>query len=133
MPYNKQELIKYRLERSFQTANEAKSALELGHLFSAENRIYYACFYAVTALALSNDFVTSKHKQLIGWFNHNYIRTGLIPIKYGQTLKNAFSKRQESDYDDYVSFELEEVESDFNDMLEFINFIKNSINNQIIS
>lgn len=124
MPYNKKELIDYRLERSFQTANEAKSALELGHLFSAENRIYYACFYAVTALALSNDFVTSKHKQLIGWFNHNFIRTNVFPIQYGQVLKNAFAKRQESDYDDYVSFELEEVESDYKDMLEFINFIR---------
>lgn len=64
---------------------------------------------------------------MIGWFNYNFIRTGLIPIKYGQILKNAFTKRQESDYDDYVSYELEEVESDFNDMLEFINFIKYSI------
>jgi len=128
MPYNKKELIDYRLERSFQTANEAKSALESGHLFSAENRIYYACFYSVTALALTNDFVTSKHKQLIGWFNHNFIRTNVFPIKYGQVLKNAFAKRQESDYDDYVSFELDEVESDYKDMIEFINFIKNYIN-----
>ena len=127
MPYNKKELIEYRLKRSFQTADEAKSAIEAGHFFSAENRIYYACFYSVTALALSKDFVTSKHKQLLGWFNYSFIRTGLIPIKYGQILKNAFAKRQESDYDDYVSFELDEVESDYNDMLEFINFIKDNI------
>ena len=127
MAYNKNELIEYRLERAFQTAKEAKSALDAGHLFSAENRIYYACFYSVTALALSKDFITSKHKQLISWFNYNFIKTGIIPIKYGQILKNAFAKRQESDYDDYVSFELEEVESDYNDMLEFINFIKDNI------
>lgn len=109
MPYNRVELIKYRKERAFTTFAEAKTALENGHLFNAENRIYYSGFYIVTALALIDDFSTSKHKQLLGWFNKNYIKTGEIPIKYGKIYHNAFAQRQESDYDDFVELDKEEV------------------------
>jgi len=36
---------------------------------SAVNRIYYGMFYPLMALGLANHFETSKHGQLIGWFN----------------------------------------------------------------
>lgn len=127
MQYNSNELILYRLERSKLCADEAKSALDNGFLFNAENRIYYSCFYAVTALALKNEFITSKHKQLIGWFNHYFIKPGIIPIQYGRFYKSAFDKRQESDYDDYVTFEVEEVINDYNEMLLFINYLRDFI------
>ena len=127
MPYNINELILYRLERSKLCADEAKSALDNGFLFNAENRIYYSSFYAVTALALKHEFITSKHKQLIGWFNLNFIKPGIIPIQYGRFYKSAFDKRQESDYDDYVSFEVEEVINDYNEMLLFISHLRDFI------
>jgi len=34
-------------------------------LFNAENRIYYAIYYIVSALAIKNDYSTSKHSQLL--------------------------------------------------------------------
>ena len=39
----------------------------------AVNRIYYGLYYAVTALAIKHRFETSKHLQLIGWFNKEFI------------------------------------------------------------
>ncbi len=131
MPYNKIELIKYRSERAFTTAAEAKTALENGHLFNAENRIYYAVFYIVSALALIDDFSTSKHKQLLGWFNKSYIKSGEIPIKYGKIYHNAFTQRQESDYDDFIELDKEEVIQDFEDMLEFLNYLNDYISKKL--
>jgi uncharacterized protein (UPF0332 family) len=64
------------------------------------NRIYYAIFYSVLALAFKNDFVTSKHLQLKGWFNKKFIYDEKIFDE--QMLKiyqKAYNDRQESDYE----------------------------------
>jgi uncharacterized protein (UPF0332 family) len=49
-----QALIRYRLERAMETLDEAALLYEKGHLHAYVNRLYYACFYAVSALLLSN-------------------------------------------------------------------------------
>jgi len=69
MPLDKEALIKYRLERSLETISEVEHAIQNNHLHLAANRIYYAIFYAVSALAAKNNFSTSKHFTLLSWFN----------------------------------------------------------------
>lgn len=131
MPYSKADLLEYRILRSLTTAEEARSAINNNFLFNAENRIYYSIFYSVSALALRYNFTTSKHKQLLGWFNLNFIKNGIIPSKYGKIYRNAYDKRQESDYDDFVTLQLDEVQKDFDNMLDFINYINNFVANHI--
>ncbi|MBD3308314.1 hypothetical protein GF339_17905 [candidate division KSB3 bacterium] len=48
------------------------------------NRIYYAMFYAVSALALLQGFSTSSHAQLRGYFNREFVKTGIISIELGR-------------------------------------------------
>lgn len=55
-------------------------------------------FYAVLALGLRHQFETSKHMQLMGWFNKNFIRTGIFSPEIGSYLKTAFETRTNSDY-----------------------------------
>jgi len=129
MEHYKEDLIKYRIERAKETARGAKSAIENGFLFDAENRIYYAIFYIVSALAIKHDFSTSKHKQLMGWFNYNFIRTGIISSDYNEIYKTAFSFRQKGDYDDFVKFNRDEVHSHYHkNMLSFVSEIEKLIN-----
>ena len=92
------------------------------------NRIYYSIFHIVSALSVKYDFSTSKHKQLIGWFNKNFIHTNLIDTKLYKIYSKAFSNRQESDYEDFVAFLEEEVEEHFKDMLYFVSEIEKFIN-----
>ena len=66
---SRDKLIKYRIERSILTVKQVERALQDQDFNLAVNRIYYACFYLLSALALKHEFATSKHKQLIGWFN----------------------------------------------------------------
>jgi methionine synthase I (cobalamin-dependent) len=40
--------------------DEAKLMLDAGRINAHVNRLYYACFYAVSALLLTRDFSTSK-------------------------------------------------------------------------
>lgn len=65
--------IQYKRERAFEALDDIQKMLDNGMLSAAMNRIYYAGFYIVSALVLLDGFSTSKHRQLIGYFNKNYI------------------------------------------------------------
>ncbi len=97
---HKEELIKLTLEKSDLAIKAAKDNINLDNLETAQNRIYYAIFYAVSALAYENDFITSKHKQLMGWFNKKFIHENKI---FGENMfdiyKNSFSNRLKGDYE----------------------------------
>ena len=59
------------ITKSKESLCDAELALSNNRLDNAQNRIYYSIFYIVTALAYTDNFITSKHSQLIGWFNKN--------------------------------------------------------------
>ncbi|HKI87378.1 MAG TPA: HEPN domain-containing protein, partial [Draconibacterium sp.] len=86
----------------------------------AINRIYYAMFYMLLALSLKVGFKTSKHRQLLGWFNREFIKTGKLDRSFGKIIHNAYEDRTDGDYGIFVKFEKNEVEKKFQDMKKFI-------------
>lgn len=86
----------------------------------AINRIYYGMFYSLLALALNTQYESSKHSQLIGWFNKNFVHAGIIDVKYGKMINKAFILRNESDYEPFIEYEEQEVMELFDKMKEFI-------------
>ena len=66
------QLIDYRIEQAKSTAQEAEFLLDNDMLRGAMNRIYYSMFYMLQALSLKFQFESSKHSQLLGWFNPDY-------------------------------------------------------------
>ncbi len=68
---------------------------------------------SLSGLGFANQFETSKHTQLIGWFNKNFIRTGLIDQKYGKIVNKAFIRRTKGYYDIYVKYDKEIVKEMF--------------------
>ncbi len=117
---DRQVLIDYRLEQARETIKLTEFLIDCNQLNVAVNRIYYGMFYSVTALAIKHKFETSKHKQLIGWFNRELILPGLLDQKYGKILRNAFQNRTKGDYDAFITFEKEEVVDMKNEMIDFI-------------
>src|SRR5690606_29104884 len=109
MQVDKSTLIQYRMKRSSETLDEAKLAAENDRLLLAANRIYYSAFYAVSALGIKNDFITTKHGQLLGWFNQNFVKSELVEKRLGEFYRNAFQMRQRSDYDDFIEFDKESI------------------------
>lgn len=73
--------------------------IDSNKLVVAVNRIYYGLYYAVTALAIKHRFETSKHLQLIGWFNKEFIATQKLDKKNGKILRIAYQNRIKGDYD----------------------------------
>jgi len=124
---SKSDLIKHKLEKANGSVNDVRFLIDNDKLVIAVNRIYYGIFYALSALALKYQFATSKHQQLIGWFNNNFVKEKKVDRKYGEILHRAFDKRSKGDYDDFVEFSKDEVEQLFQDMKDFINKIKDMI------
>ena len=121
---DRESLIKYRINQADETVFDVQLLIENNRFRSAVNRIYYGMFYSLLALALANEFNTSKHAQLIGWFNKNFIHNGLMDVKYGRIINKAFNRRTKGDYDSYIEFEKEIVDEMFVEMQEFILKIK---------
>ena len=127
MTQGSEDLVKYKLERSGETLEEAKIMLRSSHLFGAANRIYYACFYAVSALLLSKDLSSHKHSGVLSLFNRHFVKTGLIPVELGKFYSRLFDTRIESDYADLVTIDLKEIQDNLKTAEIFIPAVKSLI------
>ncbi len=121
---DRKELIRHRLSKAHETIKHVAFLIEHGMLSVAVNRIYYGMFYALSALALKNQFSTTKHGQLIGWFNKNFVKKKKVERRIGQLLRDAFDSRSIGDYDDWAEFSKEEVTALLQGMKEFIREIE---------
>ena len=86
-------LINYRLERAKETLGEAQLLYDNGYLNTYVNRLYYACFYAVSALLLTKNFSASKHGHLRSLFHREFIKTGIVPQAMGKFFDLLFDNR----------------------------------------
>ena len=77
-------LINYRLERAHETLEEARILLEQEHANTYVNRLYYACFYAVSALLLTKGLSSAKHSGIRSFFHQNFVKSGLVDQELGQ-------------------------------------------------
>ena len=108
---DRQNLIRIRVDKARQALNDAAFLLSGQRLNGAVNRIYYAAFYLISALAFKHGFATSKHRQIIGWFNKEFVKQGKASTQAGKFIHNAYDKRSLGDYDDFVRFSPEDVSS----------------------
>jgi uncharacterized protein (UPF0332 family) len=120
-------LVKLRLEQAEETYEAAELLLANSKYGAALNRIYYGMFYAVSALGIKYGFETSKHAKLLGWFNKEFVNVGLIDVKFGRIVRDAFEKRIKADYDTTPLPSNEVIESLFLDMRLFIDEMKRFI------
>ena len=101
-PDSRQELILYRLNRASETLEEAAYIARGNYYHAAVKRLYYACYYASSALMLSNHVESSTHAGIKTMLGLKFIKPGLIPMKYGRIYQQLFENRQSGDYEDFV-------------------------------
>jgi uncharacterized protein (UPF0332 family) len=117
-------LIRYRIERAEETYNEALLMQTGDHWNACANRLYYACFYAVSALLVKYRLSSSKHSGIKSLFNQHIIKKKILDKSMGKLYNQLFEARQEGDYVDFVSFDRELVEPWILKVKSFIEDIK---------
>jgi hypothetical protein len=109
MTGTKRDLIEYRIKRAKDTFEDALILSEKNKWNSAINRLYYAAYYAVTALLLKSDIKATTHNGVKSNFSEQFIKTGIITKDHGKIFSQLFTWRQKGDYDDLFDFEKEKV------------------------
>ncbi|KPL24783.1 MAG: hypothetical protein AMJ75_02750 [Phycisphaerae bacterium SM1_79] len=128
MTKGQEELIRYKLSRADETLEEARVMLKTGHPYGAANRIYYACFYAVTALLLTRNLSSSKHSGVLALFNRHFVKPGLVSVDMGKFYGRMFDNRLDSDYADWSEVDEQDIQEEFGRAGEFITAITAIIN-----
>ena len=120
-------LVAYRLERAKDTIQEAVDMLEKDHYNAAINRLYYACYYAVSALLVKNNIQAHTHSGIKQMFGMSFILNGKLPRHYNVTYTELFDKRHSGDYDDFLTFDRETLERLIPETKAFISAIEDFI------
>ena len=116
-------LANYRLGKARNTLSDGKKYIKDATLESTVNRIYYAMFYAVSALLMAKELSSSKHSGILAVFNKEIVNKGFIKRLWGEFYSDMFKRRQKGDYQDFVKFEKQDVEEWLKKAEEFINII----------
>jgi len=95
-------LVKYRIDRAKETLSEAELLAKESYYNAAANRLYYACFYAASALLINNGITSSSHAGVKTMLGLHFVSKGLLSIEQGKTFSRLFEIRHSSDYDDFV-------------------------------
>jgi len=122
------DLINYRIDRSLETLKEATVLIQNAFWNASMNRIYYACYYAVSALLLKANIDSNSHKGIRQMFGLHFIQTGLISKEDGRLFSDLYDRRQTGDYDDFVFYDEETVKFFFQEAESFIQRVAVLIN-----
>jgi uncharacterized protein (UPF0332 family) len=104
------ELFFYRLERAQETLEDARILANSERWNACVNRLYYACFYAVSALLIKEGYSSSKHTGVRSLFNLHFVKTGVVRKELARIYNDLFERRQESDYTDFITFKESQVQ-----------------------
>jgi uncharacterized protein (UPF0332 family) len=117
------------MERAKETYREVEVLINNALYNGAVNRLYYACFYAVTALLIKNEIDTQTHAGVRQMFGLNFIKTGKIDPEIGKFYSAIFNSRQTGDYDDLISFDEERITVMLEPARQLISEIENLLKN----
>ena len=94
------ELAKHRLEQAKEDLEAGKLLYDKNFYKSANNRAYYSIFHSIKAVLALEPIDFKRHKDVLAYFNKNYINKEIFPRMMGRKTQNASAIREDSDYDD---------------------------------
>ncbi len=93
------EAIETFLDHAALTLDDAEFLLQDGRKLALANRAYYAVFYCLSALLLTEGITTKKHSGALSKFNELFVKTSRFDMAAGKLVAHSFNARQSADYD----------------------------------
>ena len=126
-------LVKYRLEQAKTTLHTAEKLFsdEDKDFVSVNNWAYYAIFYAIRADLFLEEKYFKRHKDVIAYFNKNYVNTEVFPKKLGRKIAQAQYCREKSDYDGEYTVKEEKVKEQLETAKEVVELIEKYLNENL--
>ena len=120
----RRDIVSYRMENALNTLHEVKEHISHGFYNTAVNRMYYACFYAVSALLIAHQIEVKSHDGTRQKFGQHFVLTGIVPKEFGKFYRMIFEKRSAGDYEDFITHNLETAEMLYPETEKFVSSIK---------
>jgi len=98
-------VIQHWMDKADHALAAARREYAAGDLGLAMNRVYYACFYAATAVLLHDQKEFTKHAGVRAAIHQHLVRPGKISVDMGTFYDQVFRERQEADYTAMTEFE----------------------------
>ena len=113
MDERQKNLSNYRIAEAEDSLKVAAHCLKEGLYKDSINRSYYAAFYAVKAILALSTVDFKRHKDVMGYFNKEFVAKEIFPREIGRKLGTLQRVREKSDYDDFYIASREKAEEQF--------------------
>ena len=118
------ELARHRLQVAKEDLADAEHSLREERYRNANNRAYYAIFHAISA-CLALKFKSFKsHAQTIGYFNKEFVHTGIFPSNLAQKISHAEKVRNASDYEDFYIVDKAKTQEQVENARQIVDFVE---------
>ena len=121
-------IVVHRMQKAKETLLEAEGNVAMGFWNTAANRLYYACYYATSALLIKSGFTAQTHQGVIHLFGLHFVKTEKVSRESGKFYSEIFELRQTGDYSDMISIEGARVQSMLAPTKKFLKAIDELIN-----
>ena len=118
-------LIPYWIEKARESMESAKADHQAGRLSPAVRSLYYACFYALSAVLWKQGKSFKKHSGVRAAIHRDLVKSGEIEDRWGKFYDLIFDRRHKGDYEPMVSFESSQVKELLEGAEGFITQMKN--------
>jgi len=125
---DRKSLVEYRLKKAKETFAEIPILIENKLWRNAANRLYYACFYAASALLISNSHQAHTHSGVKNALSLYYVKENKIDKSLIKLYGRLFNMRQRGDYEDWIIIEDDDILPLIEPAEKFIAEIENLIN-----
>lgn len=95
------DIVQYRINNANKTLAEVRDHIQHGYFNTATNRMYYACYYAASAMLIANQISAKSHEGVKQMFGLHFVRTGVFPQYIGKYYGQLFDERNTGDYEDF--------------------------------
>ena len=123
-------LVKYKLERAKETWNEIVGIVDGGYWYAAANRMYYACYYVTSALLVKNGILANTHSGVIRMLGLHFVSTNIISDEMGSFYTRLFELRQTGDYDEWKEIKESDIKPLMPKVEEYMQCIISLINSK---
>ena len=117
-------LVSLRIKSAYTTLEESKLLLDNEYWNAAVNRMYYACYYIVSALLINNGIEAATHAGVRKMLGLHFVKQGLLSSNMNAFYSDIFAKRHSGDYDIFILFDGETVSELYSQAIEFVKTIE---------
>lgn len=127
-PKISKELSNHRLEQAKENLEEAELLYNASKFKGANNRAYYSIFHSIKAVLALEPIDFKRHKDVLAYFNKNYVHLNIFPRSIGHKIVEASAIREDSDYDDEFTVDEEKTFKQIQTAKELIDLVEKYIN-----